>query len=64
MDTDEGGEVPLEPEGTAVDMQKSCGYLKMQYIIHIRWGYTLECDRALRKKKKVGDIFCLKNFVI
>ena len=28
MDTDEAGEVSLEPEGTAVDSQKSCAYLK------------------------------------
>ena len=34
MDTDEAGEVSLEPEGTVVDMQESCAYLKMQYVIH------------------------------
>ena len=28
MDTDEAGEVSLEPERTAVDTQKSCAYLK------------------------------------
>ena len=28
VDTDEAGEVSLEPEGTAVDTQKSCAYLK------------------------------------
>ena len=28
MDTDEAGEVSLEPEGTAVDTQKSCACLK------------------------------------
>ena len=33
MHTDEAGEVSLEPEGTAVDTQKSC---------------ALECDRAFR----------------
>ena len=40
MDTDEAGEVSLEPEGTAVDTQKKCNTL------FIRWGYTLLCDRA------------------
>ena len=34
MDTDESGEVHLEPKGTAVDTQESCAYLKMQYVIH------------------------------
>ena len=28
MDTDEAGEVSLEPERTAFDTQKSCVYLK------------------------------------
>ena len=28
MDTDEAGEVSLEPEGTAVDTQESFAYLK------------------------------------
>ena len=28
MDTDEAGELTLEQEGTAVDTQKSCAYLK------------------------------------
>ena len=46
MDTDEAGEVFLEPEGTAVDTQKSCAYLKKCNTLFIRWGYTLECDRA------------------
>ena len=34
MDTGEAGEVSLEPEGTAVDTQESCAYLKMQHVIH------------------------------
>ena len=34
MDTDEAEEVFLEPEETAADTQKSCAYLKMQYVIH------------------------------
>ena len=29
IDTDEAGEVSLEPKGTAVDKQKSCAYLKI-----------------------------------
>ena len=36
MDTDEAGEVSLEPEGTAVDRQKSCAYLKNA----IRYSYA------------------------
>ena len=36
MDTDEAGEVSLEPEGTAVDTQKSCPYLKNA----IRYSYA------------------------
>ena len=28
MDTNEAGYVSLEPEGTAVDTQKSCAYLE------------------------------------
>ena len=36
MDTDEAGEVSLEPEGTAVDTQKSCAYLKNA----IRYSYA------------------------
>ena len=35
-DTDEAGEVSLEPEGTAVDTQKSCVYLKNA----IRYSYA------------------------
>ena len=34
MDTDEAGKVSLEPEGIEVNTQKSCAYLKMQYVIH------------------------------
>ena len=40
MDTDEAGEVSLEPEGTGVDTQKSCTQLKMQYVIHTLGLYT------------------------
>ena len=40
MGTDEAGEVSLEPEGTAVDTQKSCAYLKNA----IRYSFT----RAIR----------------
>ena len=36
MDTDEAGEVSLEPEGIAVDTQKSCAYLKNA----IRYSYA------------------------
>ena len=36
MDTDEAGEVSLESEGTAVDRQKSCAYLKNA----IRYSYA------------------------
>ena len=36
MDTDEAGEVSLEPQGTAVDTQKSCTYLKNA----IRYSYA------------------------
>ena len=36
MDTDETGEVSLEPEGTAVDTQKGCAYLKNA----IRYSYA------------------------
>ena len=36
MDTDEAGEVSLEPEGTAVDTQKGCAYLKNA----IRYSYA------------------------
>ena len=49
MDTNEAGDVSLEPEGTAADTQKSCAYLKNAIrSLFIRWGYTLECDRAFR----------------
>ena len=40
MDTDEAREVSMKPEGTAVDMQKSCAYLKNA----IRYSYA----RAIR----------------
>ena len=40
MDIDEAGEVSLEPEGTTVDTQESCAYLKMQYVIHMLGLYT------------------------
>ena len=36
MDTDEAGEVSLEPEGTVVDTQKSCAYFKNA----IRYSYA------------------------
>ena len=36
MDTDEAGQVSLEPEGTAVDTQKSCAHLKNA----IRYSYA------------------------
>ena len=36
MDTDEAGEVSLVPEGTAVDTQKNCAYLKNA----IRYSYA------------------------
>ena len=36
METDEAGEVSLEPEGTVVDTQKSCEYLKNA----IRYSHT------------------------
>ena len=36
MDTDKEGEVSLEPEGTAVDTQKCCAYLKNA----IRYSYA------------------------
>ena len=36
MDTDEAGEVSLEPEGTAADTHKSCAYLKNA----IRYSYA------------------------
>ena len=36
MNTDEAGKVPMKPEGTAVDMQKSCAYLKNA----IRYSYA------------------------
>ena len=36
IDTDEAGEVSLEPEGTAVDTQNSCAYLKNA----IRYSYA------------------------
>ena len=34
VDTDEAGDVSLEPEGTAVDTQKVVRIWKMQYVIH------------------------------
>ena len=44
MDTDETGEVSLEPEGTAADTQKSCAYLKnairYSYDEAIGWSVT------------------------
>ena len=36
MDTEEAAEVSLEPEGTAVNTQKSCAYLKNA----IRYSYA------------------------
>ena len=36
MDTDGAGEVSLESEGTAVDTQKSCAYLKNA----VRYSYA------------------------
>ena len=36
MDTNEAGDVFLEPEGTTVDTQKSCAYLKNA----IRYSYA------------------------
>ena len=48
MDTDEAGEVSLEPEGTAVDTQKKLCVFEKYNTLFIRWGYTLECDRALK----------------
>ena len=38
MDTDEAGEISLEPEGAAVDTQESYAYLK--YVIHILGLYA------------------------
>ena len=40
MYTNEAREVSLEPEGTAVDTQESCAYLKMQYVIHMLGLYA------------------------
>ena len=34
MDTDEAGEVSLEPEGTSVDTQNVVRICKMQCVIH------------------------------
>ena len=48
MDTDEAGEVSLEPEGTADDMQICCAYLTKCNTLFIRWDYTLKCERAFR----------------
>ena len=49
MDTDEAGDVCLEPEGTAVDTQKKLRVFEKCNTLFIRWGYTLECDRAFRR---------------
>ena len=49
MDTDEAGEVSLEPEGTAVDTQKKLCVFEKRNTLFIRWGYTLECDRAFKQ---------------
>ena len=48
MDTEEGREVSLEPEGTAVDTQKSCAYLKNAIRYSYAGAIRLECDRALK----------------
>ena len=42
MDTDES----LEPEGTTVDTQKKLRVFEKCCALFIRWGYTLECNRA------------------
>ena len=49
MDTDEAGEVSLEPEGTAVDTQKKLCIFEKCNTLFIGWGYTLECDRAFNE---------------
>ena len=49
MDTDEAVKVSVEIEGTVVDTQKSCAYLKNAICYSYARGYTLECDRAFRK---------------
>ena len=46
MDRDEAGEVSLEPEGTVADTQKKLCVFEKCNTLFIRWGYTLECDRA------------------
>ena len=42
MDTDEAGEVSLQPEETAVDTQNSCAYLKNA----IRYSYAVAIRRV------------------
>ena len=51
---------PLEPEGTAVGTQNCFAYLKNAVRYFIRWGCTLECDRALttcgRNRRKLSGM--------
>ena len=45
MDTDEAGELSIEPEKMQYENAIRYSSWKMQYVIH-RWGYTLKCDRV------------------
>ena len=61
MDTDEAREVSLEPEGTAVDTQKSCAYLqnaiRYSYAEAIRWSVTGPSDLIKSREKTCARLF-------